>query len=86
MTLEPNCVKIWDYRENSVGLTKRIHIKQAVKQVVVSEMTGFVLILGESGKVLILDQEGQFVSTFNQPGVVFTCIAVANDKLLLGTD
>ena len=44
------------------------------------------LILGENGKVLILDQVGDFVSTVSRQGVFFTSVGVANDKLLLGTD
>jgi hypothetical protein len=44
------------------------------------------LILGENGKVLILDQNNQFVSTVSKEGVVFTVIGTASDKLLLGTD
>jgi hypothetical protein len=50
-------------------------------------MTGYLLILGENGKVLILDQEGDFVSTINKDLINFTVIgSAANDKILLGTD
>jgi len=52
----------------------------------ISELTNFLLILGESGKLLILDQEGEFVSTVARDGVVFTRIGTAHDKLLLGTN
>lgn len=51
-----------------------------------AELTGFMLILGENGKVLILDGVGDFVSTVLRQGVFFTSVGVANDKLLLGTD
>jgi len=44
------------------------------------------LILGESGKVLILDAQGEFVSTISKEGVHFTHIGTAHDKLLLGTN
>jgi hypothetical protein len=43
-------------------MEKRFHIKQAICQIVVAELTGFLLILGDNGKVLILDQAGEFVS------------------------
>jgi hypothetical protein len=49
-------------------------------------LTGFLLILGDNGKVLILDQQGEFVSTVFKQGVFFTTVGVANDKLLLGTE
>ena len=49
-------------------------------------MTEFMLILGDNGKVLILDSQGEFVSTVAKQGVHFTTIGVASDKLLLGTD
>lgn len=51
-----------------------------------ADLTGFLLILGDNGKVLILDQQGEFVSTVYKQGVFFTTIGVANDKLLLGTE
>jgi len=44
------------------------------------------LILGDNGKLLILDQKGEFVSTVSKDGVIFTVIGTASDKLLLGTD
>lgn len=66
-------------------LKKRIHIKQNVASLEISELTGFYLILGESGKVLILDENGEFVSTVVKEGIFFTKIGTAHDKLLLGT-
>ena len=44
------------------------------------------MILGLNGKVLILDSQGEFVSTISREGVFFSDIATANDKLLLGTE
>jgi len=52
--------------QGAFELQKRIHIKQAIKQCVVSELTGFMLILGLNGKVLILDNKGEFVSTVSR--------------------
>ena len=86
LTLEKNCVKLWEFIHGFFELQKRIHIKQAISQVVVSDLTGFLVILGDNGKVLILDQAGNFVSTVFKAGAFFTSVAVANDKLLLGTE
>lgn len=36
--------------------------------------------------MLILDSQGEFVSTLTKDGVVFTRIGTAHDKLLLGTN
>jgi len=55
LTLEKNCIKIWEFSSGNAELLKKIHIKQQIKQCVVSEMTGYLLILGDNGKVLILD-------------------------------
>lgn len=44
------------------------------------------MILGENGKLLILDQQGEFISTVQKEGNFFTHIGVAHDKLLLGTN
>lgn len=49
-------------------------------------MTKFLMILGNNGKVLILDQNGDFVSTVARQGSFFTTLGTAGDKLLLGTD
>jgi len=43
------------------------------------------IILGENGKILILDQQGEFVSTLSKEEVVFTKVGTAHDKLLIGT-
>jgi hypothetical protein len=86
MTLEKNCIKMWQFQNGGFELLKRIHIKTSISQLLVAELTGFLLILGDNGKVLILDQVGEFVSTVYKPGVVFTSLGIANDKLLLGTD
>jgi hypothetical protein len=55
LTLEKNCIKIWEYQAGNVDLIKKIQIKQIIKQCIVAELTGYLLILGENGKVLILD-------------------------------
>lgn len=54
--MEKTCLKLWDFSNGSFDLVKRIHIKLNISQVVVAELTGFMLILGDNGRVLILDQ------------------------------
>lgn len=44
------------------------------------------MILGDNGKLLILDSKGEFVSTVSKEGVIFTVVGTASDKLLLGTE
>jgi hypothetical protein len=56
LTVEKQCIKIWEYSQGNALLKKRIHIKQNIASLDISELTGFYLILGESGKVLILDE------------------------------
>ena len=55
LTLEHNCVKIWEYTGGNVDLVNKILIKQPIKQCIVADLTGYLIILGESGKVIILD-------------------------------
>lgn len=86
LTVEKTCVKFWSYFQGNCELNKRIHIKQDINQCVVATLTGFLLILGDNGKVLILDSSGEFVSTISYANTFFTHISAANDKLLLGTD
>ena len=52
----------------------------------IAQLTGFFLILGDNGKLLILDSKGEFVSTVSKEGVIFTVVGAASDKLLLGTE
>ena len=84
--MEKFCIKVWEISQGAFELKKRIHIKQAIKQCVISELTGFMLILGMNGKVLILDSRGEFVSTVSQNGVFFTEIGTCDDRLLLGSE
>lgn len=44
------------------------------------------LVLGQNGKVLILDSQGEFVSTVSRDGTFFTEIGTCDDRLLLGTE
>lgn len=55
LTLEKTCIKIWETNSVNADLLKRIHVKQSMKQCVASELTGFLFILGDNGKLLILD-------------------------------
>ena len=86
ITVEKSCIKLWNFFKGNFDLSKKIVIKQTIKQCVIAQLTGFFLILGDNGKLLILDQKGEFVSTVSKEGVVFTVIGTASDKLLLGTD
>lgn len=87
LTVEKTSIKIWEYSSGSAELLKKIQIKQVIKQCIVADLTEYLLILGDNGKVLILDQEGEFVSTICKDMVSFSVIGTAsNDKILLGTD
>ena len=86
MTVENNCIKLWEYSQGNASLKKRIHIKQNIVSMEIADLTSFFLILGENGKVLILDQHGEFVSTVSKDNVAYTSLGTAHDKLLLGTN
>ena len=86
MTLEKSCIKLWQLNQGTIELKKRIHIKQYITQCIVADLTGFLLVLGQNGKVLVLDGAGEFVSTVSKQGVFFTKMSQCGDKLLLGTD
>lgn len=86
LTVEKSCIKMWEMTQGAFELVKRIHIKQTIRQCVVAELTGFLLILGQNGKLLILDSKGEFVSTVSRQGVFFTCVSTCDDRLLLGTE
>jgi len=56
-TLERKSVKIWEYSQGVVEIVKKIAIKQTLVAMEISDLTGFLLLLGENGRILILDQE-----------------------------
>ena len=86
LTLEKSCIKIWQLNQGIIELKKRIHIKQQIVKCIVADLTGFLMVLGLNGKVLVLDSNGEFVSTVSKQSVFFTEIGQCGDKLLLGTD
>jgi hypothetical protein len=86
LTVERTCIKVWNYFQGNFDLQKKIVIKQTIKQCLIAQLTGFFLILGDNGKLLILDSKGEFVSTVSKEGVIFTVVGTASDKLLLGTE
>jgi hypothetical protein len=49
-------------------------------------LTNFLLILGENGKVLILDANGEFVSTISREGITYSRVIAVHDKVLAGTN
>ena len=48
-------------------------------------MIGFIIVLGQSGSILILNSDGKFVSTIELPDTQFTAISCCNEQLYLGT-
>ena len=62
LTLERNCLKVWEYL-HELRLLKRIHIKSAVKSMQINDE--FMYIVGLCGKVLVLDFDGVYVTTID---------------------
>ena len=54
LTLEKNCIKLWILDQGTIELKKKINIKQMLKNCILSEITGFMLVLGDNGKLLVL--------------------------------
>lgn len=64
---------------------RKINIKCALEDVTTSEMKGFIFILSSNGKVLILDAEGEYVTSLQRPDVEFSSLSSSYENLYLGT-
>jgi hypothetical protein len=48
---------------------------------------GYLFVLGENGKILVLEAEnGDYIHTIADSVLKFTCMTISNDKILLGTN
>ena len=84
-TVEDRCVKIWRFEDDLITTVKKINIKQKLVDAVSSEIIGFLVILSANGKVLILDSEGEYVSSIERSDLEFSSIACSQENLYLGT-
>jgi len=64
---------------------KKLNVKQKILDAVSSEIIGFLIVLGRNGSVLILNANGQFVSTIERPEIEFTSLSCSKENLYLGT-
>lgn len=85
VSVEEKCIKIWECEAGIIRTTKRMNLKQSLLSAVSSEMIGFLICLGRNGSVLILNDEGSYVSTIERPEMEFTAIGCSNENLYLGT-
>lgn len=74
-TIEDKCVKIWKYEDEIITTVRKINIKQKLADAVSSEIIGFLVVLSANGKVLILDSEGEYVSSLERSDLEFSSIA-----------
>ena len=75
ITIERTCVKFWHISGlHSIKIKKRVHIKQDIFRVACDTLTGFIVVLATNGKILILDSEGNYISTIEKDNVRFTAI------------
>lgn len=70
-TIEDKCIKIWRYEDGLITTTKRINVKQKLADAVSSEIIGFLVILSANGKVLILNSDGEYVSSIERSDIEF---------------
>lgn len=64
---------------------KKLNVKQKILDAVSSDIIGFLIVLGRNGSVLILNSNGQFVSTIERPETEFTSVSCSKENLYLGT-
>ena len=85
VTIEERWVKIWKYEDEIMTTYRKINIKWNLENVTTSEMKGFIFILSSNGKVLILDSEGEYVTSLQRADVEFSSISSSYENLYLGT-
>lgn len=85
VSVEDMALKIWECESGVLKTVKKLNLKQKIIDAVTSDMIGFIIVLGQSGSILILNSDGKFVSTIERPEVEFTSISCSNEQLYLGT-
>lgn len=66
-------------------MAKKVSIKQKILSAASSGITGYLFILSDNGKVLILNSDGEYVNSLDKLEHQFTSISCANECLYLGT-
>ena len=85
VTVEEKWVKIWKYEDEIMTTYRKINIKYNLEDVSTSEMKGFIFVLSSNGKVLILDSEGEYVTSLQRSDIEFSSISWSYENLYLGT-
>lgn len=75
VTVEEKCVKIWKFEDDIITTIRKINIKNKLEDIISSEIKGFLFILSSNGKVLILDAEGEYVTSLQRSDVEFSSIS-----------
>jgi hypothetical protein len=84
-SIEENCIKIWEFEDDQITTVRKINIKQKLVDAVSSDIVGFLIALGRNGKVLILDSNGDYVSSIERSDLEFTSLCCSQENLYLGT-
>lgn len=74
-TVEDKCIKFWKYEHELITTVRKVNVKQKLVDAVTSDIIGFLVILSANGKVLILDSEGEYVSSIERSELEFSSIA-----------
>lgn len=85
ITVEDKSVKFWRYEHGLITTVRKINVKQKLVDAVTSDIIGFIVVLSANGKVLILDSEGEYVSSIERTDLEFSSISCSMENLYLGT-
>lgn len=68
-------MKLWRFEDDLITTVRKINVKQKLVDAVSSDIIGFLVVLSANGKVLILDGDGEYVSSIERSDLEFSSIA-----------
>lgn len=86
VSVEDSSIKFWKLDDFRITITKKINVKQTLISATASETLGFLFVLGQNGKVLVLDTNGEYVSSISRSGALISSISTTYEDLYLGTN
>ncbi|KAL4489778.1 hypothetical protein ABPG72_022418 [Tetrahymena utriculariae] len=84
VTAEQNMIKYWKIESKQALLTNRIHIKEEVGQVLSDNNYRIILALTKTGKILLLNSQGDYLDTIKGEKP-FSCMAAYSTFCFFGT-
>jgi len=85
-TAESNVIKIWKVNSTNISQDKRIHLPQPIINASICSLSGVFAILTCAGSVILLSNEGKYISSLSAKSLKYTSLEMSRDTLYCGTE